>query len=88
MEHLVLYCINLSFWEIYKGDNGVFLSSILSRILSKSLHVSLKFLVCFLESILLRKNPYCLSGLPRSPLPGYIAESHFLAFCQLGVAMF
>ena len=51
-----------------KCDKGVPLSPIMSRMLSESLQVSLKFLVCFIGSIFFRKIPHCSPGLLRSHL--------------------
>lgn len=68
----------------------VCLSPIMSRMLSESLQISLKFLVCFLRSIFFRKIPHCSPGLLRSHLlPGHIFQpslsvrySHMLSSSQ------
>lgn len=61
-----------------KCDKGVLLSLIMSRMLSESLQISLKFLVCFLGSIFFRKIPHCSPGLLKSHLlPGHIFQPSF-----------
>ena len=79
-----------------KCDKGVPLSPIMSRMLSESLQVSLKFLVCFIGSIFFRKIPHCSPGLLRSHLLlGHIFQpslsvwySHMLSSSQQNFFLF
>lgn len=60
--------------------DGIVLSPILSRMLCKFLQVSLKLLVYFLRSTVLKQIPHCSCGLSRPSLfPGHITGLRFLA---------